>query len=415
MSRTEHTDALVIVGAGPAGSAAAIEAGRRGLPCVLLDKARFPRDKVCGDALSGKAVDGLKRLGINPEVDLCGQATALPSWGIEFAAPSGERLRVPFKRDYQPANEMPPGFLMPRFDFDSWLLDHALRYAGVDFRPGVEVKSARREPDGRIMLEARDGSTLKARWVVAADGAHSPTRKLIDSRPWQARQHCAGLRAYYDGVSGLCSDGFIELHFLQELLPGYLWIFPLPNGRANVGLGMRSDVVSRRRLNLRKILDGLLQDHPNFRGRFNRARRVGAFAGMGLPLGGKWPQLYDSGVFRTGDAASLIDPFTGEGIGNALQSGRLAAQQFALALEPENFNPKPLHEYSALLRSKLQTELRVSAWLQKLTTWQWLFNRVVKQANKHSELQDVLVSMFEDVDLRRSLTRPSFYLKWIVG
>ena len=117
MSRTEHTDKLVIVGAGPAGAAAAIEAGRRGLPCILIDKSSFPRDKVCGDALSGKTVDGLKRLGIEPAA-LRGHAAALPSWGIEFAAPSGERLRVPFKRNYQPASETAPGFLMPRYDFD---------------------------------------------------------------------------------------------------------------------------------------------------------------------------------------------------------------------------------------------------------------------------------------------------------
>ena len=178
---------------------------------------------------------------------------------------------------------------------------------------------------------------------------------------------------------------------------------------------MRSDIVSKRRLNLRRVFENILSNHPKFRPRFLNARRLGAVGGMGLPLGGEWPRLYRNGVFRAGDAASLIDPFTGEGIGNALLSGRLAAQQLALALQSEQFNEDSLVEYAGLVQRKLQHEMRVSSLLQRLTTWRWLFNRVIRQANRHAELQDALICMFEDTDLRGSLTRPSFYLKWIFG
>src|SRR5690606_35543296 len=146
------------------------------------------------------------------------------------------------------------------------------------------------------------------------------------------RHHCAGVRAYYRGVTGLDPQGFIELIFLKDLLPGYLWIFPLPDGRANVGLGLRSDVVRKRRTDLKKLLRTLLAEHPQLRGRFAQATAEGPVQGMGLPLASKRQALSGDGFMLVGDAAHLIDPFTGEGISHAMISGVHAANRAAEAL-----------------------------------------------------------------------------------
>jgi geranylgeranyl reductase family protein len=410
----ERTEAVVVVGAGPAGASAALEASRRGMPVILLDSAAFPRDKVCGDALSGKVVDGLKRLGIDPLKFLGNEPASLASWGIEFTAPSGEGLRIPFRSAYNPLTDAPPGYIMPRFDFDARLVQHAVAQPLVEFRPRHKVIKVGRSDDW-ITLEIDGGRNLKTRAVIAADGVHSVVRRLIDARPWPARHHCAGVRAYYEQVSGLNENGFIELHFLPELLPGYLWIFPLGSGKANVGLGMRSDVVARKRVSLRKLLTKLLLGLPQFKSRFIGARPLGPPSGLGLPLGSRRSNLAGPGILRCGDAANLIDPFTGEGIGNAMLSGRLAGQQMALAWGAKVYHADVLKQYPQLVWNKLGNELRISSGLQYLSRWPWLFNRFVRQANRHEELKQVLMCMFEDVNLRSHLTRPSFYYNWLLG
>lgn len=410
----EQTEKLIIVGAGPAGCATALEASRHGLPCIVLDRATFPRDKICGDALSGKVVDGLNRLGITTQAIFSNQAQALPSWGICFGAPSGEVLRIPFRSDYNSNPDSSPGYLMPRLDFDLALVNQINNRPEIDFRPKNQLTAIRRNGSW-IELEIQGHFSLRSRTVVAADGVHSVARKLINPRPWPARHHCAGVRGYFEGVEGLEPNGFIELHFLRELLPGYLWVFPLSQNRANVGLGMRSDIAARRRVGLRQLLIQLLQNHPKLKSRFAKARPLGPVMGLGLPLGSRWARLAGPGILHCGDAGSLIDPFTGEGIGNALLSGRLAGQQFAEAMKGTSYNPSAIEQYPELLRKKLGAELHLSSWLQRLSSWPWLFSRIVKQANRHEELKRILMCMFEDVNLRQYLTQPRFYLKWILG
>lgn len=404
---------VVISGAGPAGAMAALKLGKAGIPCILVDKSAFPRDKVCGDALSGKVVEILRKVDPVLVQELGTHTAAQPSWGVSFIAPNGKVLRVPFRKDYNPQFMAPPGYIIPRLDFDSWLHGHAVSQPGVTFISGVSLTRFQEE-HGQILVSDAEGKTgIRASFLIAADGAHSAFAKMPGGIHMEPRHYCAGVRAYYKGVQDLDPDGFIELNFLNELLPGYFWIFPLPDGRANVGLGIRSDVVSRKNLNLKRIMQDLIATHPQLKGRFSEAKAEGPIRGFGLPLGSKVRNIAGKGFFLTGDAASLIDPFTGEGIGNALYSGYFAAQSILDVFEGKCNSADVPRKYQKAVYDRLWQELRLSHRMQQMVAYPWLFNMVVNKALKNETLRETISCMFEDMDLRHKLKDPGFYFKLI--
>jgi flavin-dependent dehydrogenase len=231
----------------------------------------------------------------------------------------------------------------------------------------------------------------------------------------EPRHHAAGVRAYYTGVKDLDPQGFIELIFLKDLLPGYLWVFPLPNGRANVGLGLRSDVVRRRHVDLKGLLVKLLAEHPQLRERFAEARLEGAVQGMGLPLASKRRPLSGDGYLLIGDAGHLIDPFTGEGISHAMISAVYAAEMTSAALAANDTSAASLRAYDERVWKRLGKELAISTRLQQMANKSWLFDLVVDRANKNPALADTISSMFTDLDMRERLKKPGFYLDLLLG
>ncbi|MEO8733867.1 MAG: geranylgeranyl reductase family protein, partial [Flavobacteriales bacterium] len=305
MGEALHAD-VCIIGAGPGGCAAALQLAKQGVETLLIDKARFPRDKVCGDALSGKVMRSLERLDPTLAVELRKLPGSESSWGVTFVAPSGKVLRVPFSRETGVGDA--PGAILPRMEFDSFLLDAVKCDGRVQVMEGLSAKEFTRTDAGwAITLAGSSSAVVHCRLLLDASGANSHFSKQIAGLPMEPKHHCAGVRAYYNGVCGLDPQGFIELIFLKELLPGYLWIFPLPNGRANVGLGLRSDMVRKRRVDLKKLLTDTISTHPQLKDRFANACMEGPIKGMGLPLASKrWP-ISGEGYMLIGDAAHLID------------------------------------------------------------------------------------------------------------
>ncbi len=321
-------DALV-VGAGPGGATAATFMARAGLKVLLVDKAVFPRDKVCGDALSGKTVDVLQRLGL---IDTVEAAPNLVAWGITFSSPYGAEVDVQF-RDPATAT-MHPGYVVAREEFDGLVVD-AAKAAGAEVWENVAVTGLVR--DGARVTGAtlkREGveQTVTARVVIGADGAYSVVARALGFEQLDERHYCAGLRQYWEGITNFHEHNLIELHFVDEAIPGYFWIFPMANNRANVGIGMLSSEIKKRDINLKQLLQRCIE-HPQFAERFKDARPLEKMRGYGLPLGSRPRPLSGEGWMLVGDAASLIDPFSGEGIGNAMISGEFAAKHAVLALQ----------------------------------------------------------------------------------
>jgi len=407
---------VAIVGAGPAGSSASICLAKAGVPHIIFDKDNFPRDKVCGDGLSGKVLHQLLQMDRRLVQKMAQRKDIfLDSWGVRFVAPNGKDVLLPYK-DAPAANGIPPGFVAARKDFDAFLFGH-LDPAFADIRIGCTVTDVRRQDDGILLhiANGRHNYLCKTKLLIAADGAHSLTVKKLLGLRVPPEHNLVGIRAYYKNVTGLHPENYIELHFVKELLPGYLWIFPLPGQRANVGVTMLSSAVRQRKLNLRQIMLHLLNEQAELKTRFRRAQKTGRISGWGLPAGSFKQPLSGEGFLLTGDAAALIDPFTGEGIGNAVLSGRLAAQTAAAARRDNNYSAGFLKEYDAHVNGQLTKEFNVNLNIRRLAAHPWLFNFLFNRLNSNKALQETFSAMFNNLDIRQKLRSPLFYLKLLFG
>ena len=400
---------ILIIGAGPGGAATALFLAKQGVSSVVVDKAAFPRDKVCGDALSGKVIEVLKKLDPALVSDLNQHAEFLGSYGVTFVAPNGKDLRVPFKKEIT-AETAAPGFISRRIDFDNWLVNEVKKQKSIHLHENTELRKFERTDTG-LRATSKSGEVFQAKLVVAADGAYSTFAKVIAGLKTEPAHNCFGLRAYYKNVSGLDHQNFIELHFLKDFLPGYFWIFPLPNGYANIGTGMRADVMHEKKINLKKEFERLIATHPAIKGRFAHAEQIGEVKLHGLPLGSKKRTLSGDHYMLIGDAAMLIDPFTGEGIGNAMMSGMLAAQQAIACIKAKDFSTKTIAQYDKTVYDRLWSELQLSYRMQQLVNVPSIFNFVVNKANSNAVLKETISAMFEDLDIRARLKDPKFYFK----
>ncbi|TAH42258.1 MAG: geranylgeranyl reductase family protein [Bacteroidetes bacterium] len=403
---------VLIVGAGPAGISTSFFLSQKKIPHILIDKAVFPRDKICGDALSGKVVQELNRIDSNliDEIE-ADKLNFIGSYGVKFVSPGGQAVDIPFKTDLSSLKNA-PGYISPRINFDNFLVKKLVSGYST-FLENTSLENIVRNDDGIIaeLLNHGDPISLKTKLVVSAEGERSKISRALGNYKQADKHFCAGVRAYYRNVKGLHEQNFIELHFLPEMLPGYLWIFPLPGGKANVGAGMLSSSVKKNNISLRKKLTDILEHHPRFKDRFSDATLEGQIKGWGLPLGSKRRKISGDNFILTGDAASLIDPFTGEGIGNAMVSGRLAAEKISEAVQEQRYDRNFLSGYDSKIYSELSAELKLSHTLQRLSSQAWLFNWVVKKAASNKEVSELITGMFEDLNIRAKLRQPGFYFK----
>jgi geranylgeranyl reductase family protein len=398
---------ITVVGAGPAGVAASLRLSEHGISHVLLDAHDFPRDKICGDAISGKVISALNK--INPKYKqnfLNHFEQKAKCWGISFLAPNKKRLDIPFKWHVDKGVHS-PGYISERSHFDNWCFEQVNRdFASVLTR--CKVKSFLSDEDA-VRLETSKG-TIKTSLVIDASGAHSIFNKSF-GHEMDKKHYSAGLRQYFQGVQGLHEENYIELHFNKNFLPGYFWIFPLPEDKANVGVGMLSKAVSKKKINLKKSMANLINEDQDLRERFSAAKALESPKGWGLPMGSKKRCISGQRILLTGDAASLIDPFTGEGIGNAMHSGILAADKVQECLQRNKFTDTELRKYDHAVYQKLWPELKMSYTLQKMLAFPFLFNYVVNKGRKSESFRKLLTAMFDDVDLRKQFRNPLFYLK----
>ncbi len=404
---------ICILGAGPAGASAALKLSYRGIPCTLIDKAVFPRDKVCGDALSGKVKLLLSRL--DPAMlERFLQIPQQPVWGIRFVAPNDKLIDLPFRPNYEPATDSPaPGFVSKRMDFDHFLVQEVKRRNDIRFLEGVEVGQIERCACGYALHDQNGSLLLETSLLIVANGAHSSFSRKQAGMKKELRNHAAAVRAYYRGVSGFHEHGFIELHFIEDILPGYFWIFPLPNGEANVGLGIRSDFVVRKKWNLRKKMEEIIRNKPGIKERFARAEKISRTEGYGLPLGLPGRRISGAHYMLTGDAGHLIDPLSGEGIGNAMYSGFIAADQAVDCLAANDFSAEKMQAYDKRIDRVLGSEFRISRQLQKLLSRKWLAVQMANIIHGNRPLIDFMTAMYNDLSVRKKLLNPLFWLRII--
>ena len=346
---------VVVVGGGPAGATAALAVlrARPGASVLVLDRARFPRDKVCGDGIAPEALDVLDGLGVDPAALTEGFA---PAPRLRLTGPSGAVVERAMHR---------PAAVVPRLAFDARLLG-AARAAGAEVRQAL-VRSVVQRPDG---VEV-DGS-LTAPVLVAADGAESVVRRALGVRAPRPDQVAVAIRGYAPEPPG--TAGVQVVTTTARRWPAYAWSFPLGDGRANVGYGeLVSGGVTRAGL-----VEGLHRLLPGVEPEGLRAHR--------LPLSTGRPRLVDGRVLLTGDAASLINPLTGEGIFYAVLSGALAG---AAAHLGRNSGAA----YRRALGARLGRTLRHLTAASQLSRLPLVMDAAVRAASARQEVFDDVVRL----------------------
>lgn len=397
---------VIIAGAGPAGTASAIKLAKSGLNVALLDKATFPRDKTCGDALSVDVINQIAMLSDTLPAEFEVLNNKIPSYGVKIFSPDHNYIDIPFIHK----NIKSCGYISPRIDFDNLLFQHVKQYSNIHIYENCTVTNVEITGE-RALLQTSEGM-FTGKIVIGADGAHSAIAKNLGDIKVEKEHYSAGLRVYYQAVSGLHKENFIELHFFKDILPGYLWIFPLAGNKANVGIGMLSSTVSKKKVNLKQTLQHMIKTHPHLKERFKDAMPLETIKGYGLPLGSKKRNLSGERFLLTGDAAALIDPFSGEGIANAIRSGRVAAEHVIECFEQNNFSAAFNKAYDREIYRRMWKEFKISRTLQYIIRYPVLFNFVIKKARQSKYLQQFLIDALANVEKKKKiLLKPAFYYR----
>jgi menaquinone-9 beta-reductase len=390
----------VVVGGGPAGTAAAVFLRQAGHEVVLVDEARFPRDKVCGEGISPEAWRLLARMGAD------GAVRALrprPVRGMKLTAPDG----TAFVGEYAGARE--PGFAVRRWCLDRALLECA-RGAGVDVREGVRALDIV-APGGVVRGVVLEGGghgpqRLEARLVVAADGR----RSVVARRLGLLREHRTlrkfAVRGYWKGVDGLTDHG--EMHVTRG---GYCGIAPLGGDEANVTFVLD-------RADMRAAGGGLgdfylrtLERWPRIRERLERACLTSPPRAIG-PLALEARRVSSPGALLVGDAAGFYDPFTGEGVTLALRSAELAAEVAHGALAGGSTD---LRLYDRLRDEVTRDKFRLNRLLQRIVAWPALANAVARRLSRRPDLADRLVGIAGDFVPARTAMGAGFLYEMLKG
>ena len=401
---------VIIVGAGPAGSTAALYAHRLGLNCILLDKAVFPRDKICGDALSGKSVRLMRELNLLEGVE---ELEGSEINRITFGSPSHSQFDVHLKGNKN-NDFITKGYVVPRKIFDNFLFKKADEL--TETRQGFTVNDIIYQNDNisgvkGINTEGKE-EILNAPIIMGCDGANSIVARKLGLYEMDMENTAVAIRCYYEGVEGLSNQ--IELHYVSEVKPGYFWLFPAGNGKANIGIGLSKNDAKKEDRTLRQIMDEIVQS-DYFRSRFGNARPLEKPVGWNLPLGRIQRKNHGNGFMLLGDAAGLVDPFTGEGIGNAMVAAKHAMQVAAKAKNHKDYSERSFSEYDQLLWDDIGGELRTSTKLQSLARSSFLLNFVINRAARNEEVQSIISGMLSHEIPKDELSSPMFYLKILLS
>jgi geranylgeranyl reductase family protein len=375
---------IIIIGAGPAGSTCALFANRVGLKVLLVDKKTFPRDKICGDAITEKGIRILKELNLFEKLEAA-QNSIIDKIGMSSL--NGTQIDLELK----PKNSNKDGtvFICRREIFDNILFQEAK--SCVDTLESFKVETILHKDKFVYGVKGKKSTgetvNITAKVVVGADGFSSIISRELGFYERNPKHFAVATRAYYEDVADVKDS--MEIHLVKDIQPGYFWIFPVAKGIVNVGLGILDHDLKKKKLNLREKHEMAIQS-DFFKKRFKDAKLIGKIVGSNLPLGSTKRQIHGDGFILIGDAAGLVDPFAGEGIGNAMKSAKIAAFELKEVCSNSDYSKERLNAYTIKTWKQLYGQLRQSYILQKIMLYfPWLVNFLVKKAAKHKEINDL--------------------------
>ncbi len=381
---------ICIIGAGPAGAATSLTLSKMKIPHVILDAAVFPRDKVCGDVLDTTTMRVLNS--IEPgcvEKEILSNDNFKKSEFVVIHVNEKKKTVINVSSNKTHLNY--PAFCScKRSYFDNFLVNKIdPQYA--QFLQGAKVEKILHEKDHKTIFVKQNNQDIqiKVKLVVGADGDHSVVQRSLGNRKINREHYAVALRQYWTGVSGL-QDGHVEAYFPKSLPYGYFWIFPMPNGEANVGLIMQSSIAAKNSVDLKKVMTDLIQHDPVLMDRFKNATPLETMKGYGLPYASLQRNIYGNGWLLVGDAASLVCPTTGEGIGPAMMSGYIAAHFIQQSIQKNDFTADIFRLYEREVLKRMQVSIKVYQFLLKTSPklYSFFLNYVVNNSFITKKISD---------------------------
>lgn len=387
--KNEHD--VVIVGAGPAGSMAAIILAQKGYDVLLLDRHSFPRDKICGDAVPAGTIERLWHYGLKDKIDQAverGEFYRVDS--LLLVSPRGYDIEA----DLVDGHEGAKSYVAPRMHFDA-LMQQAAVDSGAKFCQ-AQAKAPIMENGKVVGVEAQvNGSTQEfySKVLVGADGVTSViARNLRPKEEQHEDKHRAiAIRAYIDDIEETPHE--VEFYLYKEILPGYAWIFPTGNYSANIGLGMRLDHFRKHNKNLKKMLQEFI-DMPAVKKRLLNGGQLHDVATWQLNFGSQADMEYSfDGALLVGDAAGFINPITGGGIYNSTLSAELAAQVIEKALQSGDYSRQTLQEYDQLCHDAMWENMKTSHRFQRaFMNFPWLVDILIRFGKQSDSLTQIFLN-----------------------
>ena len=343
---------IAIIGAGPAGCSAALTLQNSSCSVALFEKSSFPRNKICGDGICDRSINTLKAIN--------------PAYLEEFLATQKslciQNTEIKYNNRSYLVDVKSFGYTCRRLDFDNFLFSLVQRDAkNVSVFQNCSIRTVERTADG-LKLYAKNGEVFFTKMLLVCNGASSMiARELTGSKTDKSNLGVA-IRTYYSGVKDLKNDT-IELYFKKKYFPGYLWVFPMADGTANVGFGC---LVGDLKGDIRSIFETWISEDENLRRRFSEAKCTSPLVGGLIPYNADEYDCFGDNFFVCGDAADLIDPITGGGIGSAMASGYYAAQVAEKCVLNGNCSKAVTEEYSKLLQKRVGHDMHSRLVLKKM-------------------------------------------------
>jgi geranylgeranyl reductase family protein len=372
---------VLIVGAGPAGLMASIRLVKMGANVAVFEKEVFPHIKTCGDLVTREGLGLLADAGLGEWMRNYRRVDKL-----RFSAPDGSLIDIPVADPNQPVRNR----ILPREFLDAKLAETAVAN-GVFLFDGCRVLDASITPDGVTVKTKQEPFT--GEFLLLADGSHAPiTRKLGFLR--EAPDLMAARQ--YLNAPAVNTNGPLEFHFQQRVLPGYTWLFPEGNGAVNLGAGTYTHRVRNKELDLFVVLEAFKLADPVLADRLKGAEPVGSVKAFPLRthLGGT--QTHGDRFMVLGDAAGLVSPFTGEGITSGMLSGALAANVLQGAFHAGNFKAAQLAEYTKALKLRFHGDHEAAYTLRSTLKNPKILNRFFHAMRRDAELANLFAMTYLD-------------------
>ncbi len=394
---------VVVVGAGPAGSAAAYHLAQAGLTVTLLEKTEFPREKVCGDGLTPRAVKQLVAMGI----DTSTEAGWLRNKGLRIVG-GGHTLELHWP---ELASFPDYGLVRPRSDFDELLARQADKY-GADLRertnvtgPVLDDRSGRivgvtAKPVDATGRKIGDEVVHRGRIVIAADGNSTRLSLAMGLTKRDDRPLGVAVRTYYTNPDSHDEwlESWLEIKDGTNLLPGYGWIFGMGDGTSNVGLGLLDTSKAFQNVDYKDLLTRWLRQLPPERG-FVPDNMTQPVRGAALPMGFNRQPHYTRGLMLVGDAGGMVNPFNGEGIAYAMESGNIAAEVISQALSRSTAaqREQALLDYPRILKQTYGGYYTLGRWFVKLIGDPRVMKLATDKGLSHERLMKITLKLLANL------------------